>query len=209
MLLHLITPDGVEHGYGPNTPPAYQAVAESDQYLGEIRDALQQPPFAGNSTMFVVSDHGFTPYENLIRPDVVLKELQPIQTDEKHKVTERSTWCVAQGGSAFVYVLDDERRTEITDTLVDEFAGLEGILDVMSPKEFTPLGVPDPGSNPEASHLVLTTDPGYSFDKGDAVADAGGHKGSHGHDPRPRSTTALHARNIRRRRPGQQRRHET
>jgi hypothetical protein len=58
----------------------------------------------------------------------------------------------------------------------------------MGPGEFKRLGVPDPGSNPEAPHLVLTTGPGYSFDnsvKGDAVADAGGHKGSHGHDPRP------------------------
>jgi predicted AlkP superfamily pyrophosphatase or phosphodiesterase len=188
ILLHLITPDGVEHGYGPNTPAAYQAVAESDQRLGEIRDALQQPPFAGNSTMFVVSDHGFAPYEKLIRPNVVLKDLGLIKTDAKNKVTERSAWCVAQGGSAFIYVLDDERRTEITAMLADRLGGVEGVLNVMSPSEFTQLGVPDPGSNPEAPHLVLTTGPGYSFDnsvKGSAVADAGGHKGSHGHDPRP------------------------
>ena len=52
------------------TAPTHQAVAENDQHLGEIRDALQQPPFAGNSTMFVVSDHGFAPYEKLIRPNV-------------------------------------------------------------------------------------------------------------------------------------------
>jgi len=188
ILLHLITPDGVEHGYGPNTPAAYQAVAESDQRLGEIWEALQMPPFAGNSAMFIVSDHGFAPYEKLIRPNVVLKELGLIRTDEKNKATERSAWCVAQGGSAFIYVLDDERRAEITATLARKLVDLEGVLAVMHPTEFTQLGVPDPDSNPEAPHLVLTTGPGYSFDnslKGDAVADAGGHKGSHGHDPRP------------------------
>lgn len=188
ILSHLITPDGVEHGYGPNTPAAYQAVAESDQRLGQIRDALQQAPFAGNSTMFVVSDHGFAPYEKLIRPNVVMKDLGLIKTDEKNTVTERSAWCVAQGGSAFVYILDDENRIEITSLLTDRLAAVEGVQDVMSPSEFTQLGVPDPVGNPEAPHLVLTTDPGYSFDnsvKCHAVADAGGHKGSHRHDPRP------------------------
>src|SRR3954463_8706462 len=30
LLVHLITPDGVEHAYGPHTPEAYQAVGESD-----------------------------------------------------------------------------------------------------------------------------------------------------------------------------------
>src|SRR4029078_12590957 len=30
VLFHLVTPDGVERAYGPHTPEAYQAVAESD-----------------------------------------------------------------------------------------------------------------------------------------------------------------------------------
>ncbi len=118
----------------------------------------------------------------------MLKELGLIKTGEKNKVTERSAWCVAQGGSAFIYVLNNEQRAEITDTLARKLADLEGVIAVMHPAEFTKLGVPHPDRNPEAPHLVLTTGPGYSFDnsvKGDSVTDAGGHKGSHGHDPRP------------------------
>ncbi|WP_417850156.1 alkaline phosphatase family protein [Thalassoglobus sp.] len=188
ILVHLITPDGVEHAYGPNTPPAYAAVAESDQRIGEIWAALQQPPFAGNSTLFVVSDHGFAPYEKLIRPNVVLKDLGLIETDDKDKVTHRSAWCVAQGGSAFIYLFDESKREEHSKMLVQKFGQTKGVQAVIEPKGFAELGIPDPKKNPEAPHLVLTTGPGYSFannTSGPVVIDAGGLKGSHGHDPRP------------------------
>lgn len=188
ILLHLITPDGVEHAFGPQTPEAYAAVAESDQRIGEVWEALQQPPFAGNSTLFVVSDHGFAPYEKNIQPNVVLRELGFIKVDEQGKVTDRQAWCVAQGGSAFIYILDETRRAEISATLTRKLAGIEGVRAVLPPDKFAELGVPDPSKNPEAPHLVLITGRGYSFggeSKGEAVVDAGGTKGSHGHDPRP------------------------
>jgi predicted AlkP superfamily pyrophosphatase or phosphodiesterase len=188
ILLHLITPDGVEHAYGPNTPPAYQAVAESDVRIGELWEALQQQPFAGNSALFIVSDHGFAAYEKFIRPNVILKELGLIETDDHDDVTSRAAWCVAQGGSAFIYVMDDDRRGELTSMLVKKFADTEGVLDVIRPRQFADLGLPDPNENPEAPHLVLTTGPGYSFANnvsGATIVDAGGSKGTHGHDPRP------------------------
>lgn len=188
ILLHLITPDGVEHAYGPNTPPAYQAVAESDARIGELWQALQQQPFAGKSALFIVSDHGFAAYDKFIRPNVILKRIGLIETDDNNSVTRRAAWCVAQGGSAFIYVLDDDRRDELTSELVKTFADTEGVLDVIRPPQFADLGLPDPNQNPEAPHLVLTTGPGYSFANnlsGATIVDAGGNKGTHGHDPRP------------------------
>ena len=188
ILLHLITPDGVEHAYGPNTPAAYQAVKESDRRIGEIWEALQQPRFAENSAMFIVSDHGFAPYEKRIRPNVLLKELGLIQTDEKNNVTSRAAWCVAQGGSAFISILDDDRREELSELLTEKFAEMEGVVDGSTPDQFAKLGLADPQKNPEAPHLVLTTGPGYSFANnisGEIIADAGGTKGTHGHDPGP------------------------
>lgn len=188
ILLHLITPDGVEHAYGPNTPQAYQAVAESDERIGEIWRALQQSNLASSSALFVVSDHGFAAYEKFIRPNVILAELGLIETDADNDVTRRVAWCVAQGGSAFIYVLDQDRRKELIDTLSAKFAGVEGVLDVLRPDQFSALGVPLPGESPEAPDLVLTTGPGYSFANniaGETIVDAGGSKGTHGHDPRP------------------------
>ena len=188
VLVHLITPDGVEHAYGPHTPEAYKAVAESDQRIAEIWETLQKPPLAGNSTLVVVSDHGFAPYEKFIRPNVVLKEMGLIATDDKDKVTKREAWCVAQGGSAFIYVLAKDKKAEITAQLSEKLAKVEGVAAVLWPDGINRLGLPTADANGEAPDLVLLTNPGYSFAEvltGDAVASAGGLKGSHGHDPQP------------------------
>jgi len=188
LLVHLITPDGVEHNYGPHTPEAYQAVTESDARVAEIWATLQKSPLAGKSTLLVVSDHGFAPYQKLIRPNVVLKELGLITTGEKDQVTRRQAWCVAQGGSAFVYLLDAPRQAELLTQVKPALAGLEGVTSVLEPAEFAKLGLPAPESNPEAPHLVLLTGPGYSFNDAltpPAIAPTDGLKGTHGHDPRP------------------------
>ena len=193
VLVHLITPDGVEHAYGPHTPEAYAAVKESDQRIAEIWTALQKPPLAGNSTLFVVSDHGFAPYEKFIRPNVVLKELGLIGTDPQNKVTSRQAWCVAQGGSAFIYVLDAASKADIARTLRQRLTALEGVAAVVEPDQYAKYGLPRPEANAESPDFVLLTGSGYSFNEaltGDAVGGAGGLKGSHGHDPSP---TYMHA----------------
>jgi predicted AlkP superfamily pyrophosphatase or phosphodiesterase len=188
VLVHLVTPDGVEHAYGPHTPEAYKSVAESDQRIAEIWKVLQQPPLAGQSTLFVVSDHGFAPYEKFIRPNVVLKEMGLIETDNKDKVTNRKVWCVPQGGSAFVYVLDAADEDSLLPKLKERFSKLEGVAAVIGPDGYAKLGLPRPAANGESPDFVLTTNPGYSFAEqisGEAVASAGGLKGTHGHDPQP------------------------
>jgi predicted AlkP superfamily pyrophosphatase or phosphodiesterase len=188
VLVHLITPDGVEHAYGPHTPEAYKAVNESDQRIAEIWQTLQEPPLAGKSALFVVSDHGFAPYEKFIRPNVMLKDLGLVIADRDNNVTRRRAWCVAQGGSAFIYALDDRARSRIADVLKVELAKLEGVAAVVGPAGFAKLGLPTADTNVEAPDLVLLTRPGYSFNDaltGEAVGGAGGLKGSHGHDPQP------------------------
>src|SRR5690606_8254066 len=136
---------------------AYQAVKESDQRIGEIWETLNSPPLAGKSALFVVSDHGFAPYEKLIRPNVVLRELGLIGLDEKGDVTRRDAWCVEQGGAAFVYVLNKDRREELMTALTGKLSAVEGVHSVMQPDEFTSLGAPHPDNNPEGPDLILTT----------------------------------------------------
>jgi predicted AlkP superfamily pyrophosphatase or phosphodiesterase len=187
-LLHFITPDGVEHAYSPHTPEAYKAVDDTDARVREVWETLQQGELKGKSTLLVVSDHGFAPYEKLLQPNAVLKQLGLIETDDTGKVTRRDAWCLAQGGSSFVYVLNKERKAEIVAQLRKALGSTEGVTDVLGPEEFMKLGLPDPAQNPEMADLVLTTGPGYSFsDKvaDEAIADAGGLKGSHGHRVEP------------------------
>jgi len=188
LLVHLIRPDGVEHAYGPHTPEAYQAVAEADERIAEIWATLQKPPLAGKSTLFVVSDHGFAPYETNIRLNVVLKDMGLITTGEGDKVTDRKAWCVPQGGSAFIYVLDEAGRDETIAKIRQRVEKIDGINEVLAGPEFEDHGLPRPDANPQSPHLIVSAHPGFAFNdaiSGMEVVSAGGPKGTHGHIPSP------------------------
>lgn len=187
VLLHLIRPDGVEHAVGPYTRQAYQAVEEADAHVGTVWRLLQSPTFQGRAALFVVSDHGFAPYEKLIQPYILLQELGEVQVDPSGKITSQQAWCVSQGGSAFLYVEGDDKPRRV-EAIRRALANVEGIAAVVGADQFGSLGLPTPGDNPQAPDLLLDAKPGYAFsDKltGPLVSDAGGLRGNHGHIPAP------------------------
>jgi predicted AlkP superfamily pyrophosphatase or phosphodiesterase len=187
VLLHLVSTDGVQHVFGPRTFAAYQAAAFEDGCIKQIWNTLQKPEFAGNSALFVVSDHGFAAYDKFIEPNVILKHLGLIETDAQSSVRLRRAWAVPTGGSAFVYLFD-EKAISLTEEIVARYKKLTGVESVLRPADFKQLGLPDPTENPEMPQLILTTRPGFSFGdavSGEPVVDAGGRKGTHGHRPEP------------------------
>ena len=188
LLVHLITVDGVQHAHGPQSPETYQAVAEADGYLREIWETLQGPGLAGKSALFVVSDHGFAPYDTIIQPNALFRQMGLVEVNDKGKVINRQAWCVSQGGSAFIYQLDKEKRNELLPKLKESLSKLKGVEAVIEADGFGKLGLPNPENNPEMADLVLTTGPGYSFGDavtGEPVVGAGGRKGTHGHPTAP------------------------
>ncbi len=93
-----------------------------------------------------------------------------------------------QGGSAFISVLDKNRRNALTDRSAEQLSAVESVSEVLQPSEFAQLGLANPNKNREPPHVVQTTSPGFSFDNklsGAVVVNAGGYQGSHGHDPWP------------------------
>lgn len=189
LLLHLITPDAVEHSYGPHTREAYAAVKQADEHVREIWETLQQPQFKGNSTLIVVSDHGFAPVSKVIRTNRLLRDLGLVEADEANKATSRKAWCVAQGGSSFLYWLDEKLSADEKSRVIRELSQTEGVAQILEPAEFQKLGLPAPDKNPEAPHLVLLTGPGYSFNDGLEAPVVGEttatYRGTHGHNPHP------------------------
>jgi predicted AlkP superfamily pyrophosphatase or phosphodiesterase len=186
ILVHLITPDGVQHAYGPQTPQAYEAVANADARIGRLWAALQKPPHAGRSTLLVVSDHGFAPYDKLIKPNVVLKRLGLLNDDAWKEPLKQRAIVKEAGGTAFVYILDEDNRQEIASLLRAELAKLEGVDAVIPTPRLVKLGLPHPDANPEAPHLLLSCGRGYLFqDKldGEAIEAVGETRGAHGHLP--------------------------
>jgi len=190
LLLHLITPDHVEHAYGPHVDEAYWSVGNADDRIREIWETLQSPPLAGKSTLFIVSDHGFAPYSKLIKPNVVLRQQGLIEVDSKGKVAARRVWCHPSGGAAMIYIFDSPHRAQLMKRLKKSLAQIEGVAKVLGPSEFKRYGLPDPADNPQQADLMLSAKPGYSFSGGysgiKTIQDVGSRKGAHGHLPEAR-----------------------
>jgi hypothetical protein len=126
--------------------------------------------------------------QKLIHPNLALKQLGLVKTDDD-RVTERRAWCVSQGGSSFVYILDKEKKQAVLAQVKEALGKIEGVRSVLEPSAFAKLGLADPARNSEMGDLVLTTGPGYSFNDSvtasAVVADSGKYKGTHGHLPQP------------------------
>jgi predicted AlkP superfamily pyrophosphatase or phosphodiesterase len=193
-LLHLVEVDHVEHAHGPQSPEAYAAVKFDDERVHEVWEELQKD-FPGKVTLIVSADHGFFPYQQMIQPNVLLREEGLVKTDEKNKVVGGDIRVVGQGGACFLYVLDKGNRDALIDRLKALFQKVEGMDLVITPKDYPKYGMVDPQEDPRMADVVLSAKSGYSFadslsgnlvvtPKSDDV------KGTHGYDP---NQPGLHA----------------
>lgn len=184
-LLHLVELDHVEHAHGPQCPEAYDTVKFEDERVREVWEEMERD-FPGKATLFVVSDHGFFPYQQTIQPNVLLRKDGYLQA-EGSKITSRSVVNVTQGGSTYLYILDDANREAIRDRLQQQFKQTEGVGLVLVPSEYPLHGLPDPKQDPHAPDLVVSAKSGYSFSDslaGDLLISPKSEevKGTHGYD---------------------------
>jgi predicted AlkP superfamily pyrophosphatase or phosphodiesterase len=191
-LLHLVDVDHDEHLYGPRTPEAYATIKRADQQVREAWDLLKRA-FPGKATLFIVSDHGFQFNKGAIFPNVVLRKAGLVEVTGK-EIAGGPVRVVAQGGTEFIYILDDKHRAEIAERVKKAFAPIEGISRIIKSGEFKQIGVADPKDDPNAPDIILSAKEGYIFGdtaSGDLPFKAKPErKGSHGHDP---SIPHLHA----------------
>ena len=192
-LLHLIDVDHTEHFQGPRSPGAYAAIKANDACVAEVWETLKRE-FPGKATLFVVSDHGFSPIKKIVLPNVVLRKAHLLNEVDEKKRSKPAVRVVVQGGSAMVYILDHDQRTELVEKIKAAFKGVDGIAKVVGPEETAAYGVADPKVDPNAPDMIIFAKYGYAL--GDTAAGdlpfevKPERKGSHGHDP---SIPELHA----------------
>jgi predicted AlkP superfamily pyrophosphatase or phosphodiesterase len=185
VLLHLVEADHVQHAKGPRTPDAYWVCSYIDDRVRDVVEAVDAAGLRDRTAFFIVSDHGFMGYTKSVNLNVRLKKEGLIRL-EGDKVASRQAFAVTQGGAAFVYVLDADRRAEIIARLKTIFAELEGVKAVFDEREFEKLGHVPPSRDPREPDLLLAPKDGYTFDgktAGDAVVEEGPLKGVHGQLP--------------------------
>jgi predicted AlkP superfamily pyrophosphatase or phosphodiesterase len=178
-LLHIVNVDHTQHIDGPRSAEAYAAIKTADDEVRQVWEELQRD-FPGKATLFVVSDHGFATNKAKILTNDTLQKAGLVEITDG-RVTGGAVQALAQGGSALVYVLDEANRDSIMKQVKQAFANVDGISKVLTPDEFSDLGIADPKRDPHGPDMVLLAKLGYYF--GDTAAgDKKEHKGSHGHD---------------------------
>lgn len=183
-LLHLVNIDHTEHATGPQSPEAYAAIKTADDQVRNIWNVLKKE-YPDKATLFVVSDHGFSPIDHQVLPNVVLKKAGLVET-AGDRITGGAVQVVVQGGSALVYVLDEVDRQGTIERVKKAFADVEGVAKIVGVEDFDRYGLAEPQRNPHSPDLVLFAKMGWSF--GDTAAGSlpfiqkPERKGSHGHD---------------------------
>jgi arylsulfatase A-like enzyme len=168
------------------TPASFTAMAFLDSKVKQIVDAIEHSGRAKNTTVIVVSDHGFRSYKHKIRPCVLLKQKNLLNEAPPHSHGE--AWVLPEGGTADVYVTNPDRKAELVPELRRMFIGIEGIDKVYGTDQFGEIGFPLPTASDQAPDLVLAAKPDYMFSgesEGDLLTDviAGGTHGYINTDP--------------------------
>ena len=184
-LLHVTDVDHTQHLRGPRTAEAYAAVKGADGFVRQVWEELKQD-YPNRATLIVVSDHGFSPINKLILPNVILRNAGLVNV-KGIRVVAGSVHVLVQSGTAFVYILDQANRSQVAEKVKKAFEGVDGVQQVVMPGETTGYGLADPKVDPKAPDMFVFAKEGFSF--GDTAAGAlpfnekPERKGTHGHDP--------------------------
>ncbi len=162
VLIHLVEPDDVQHRTGPRSGDAYWCASYADDRVRDLVEAIAASPRAKSTYLIVCSDHGFFPYEKVIQPNVLLRQLGLVSIRDGKPVAEKA-WCMSQGGGAGIYFYDAENRREILTTIKARLRQVEGIAAVLEGDEVRKLGQAVPEEDPRAPDLWLSAQKGYAF----------------------------------------------
>jgi predicted AlkP superfamily pyrophosphatase or phosphodiesterase len=125
MLLHLAVVDREEHQHGPFSPEANAATETADAQVARVIAEAKKDGIWDSTVLVVLSDHGFVPISQAIRPGVLLRDHGLITLNEKDRVTTWKASLITDGGSAYIYV--NERNDDATRrALIDIFKPLAG-----------------------------------------------------------------------------------
>lgn len=194
LLLHLLVADSVQHQYGPRTPEAYWAISYADDRVRDVLAAVERAKLTAQTTVMVVSDHGFFAFDKVIQPNIALKHAGLMRV-EKDEIIQKDAYVLSQGGAAAVYLFDRTKSAEQLPRVTELLGGLEGVEKVIPSADFAAWGQPTPREHRWAPDLWLTAKQGYLFWHGvagdDEVTDrippgAPAYRGMHGYSPEHR-----------------------
>jgi len=177
LLVHFLTLDSTNHEFGPGSGASYTAMAFLDDRVKQILGGIGKSGRASQTTVFIVSDHGFLSVQKEIRLNVLLRQ------KGFARAGGGSVWVIPDGGVAMVYVTDPAQRDALLPQLRTLFQNLEGVDHIYGASEFASLGLPTRAQSDQAPDLLLSAKQGYLFGDGTTggVVSPSKDRGAHGY----------------------------
>jgi len=169
LYFHLLNTDANNHKYGPGTMPSLTAYAYADTCIRELLDAVDRSKLRDKTTVIIVTDHGFKTARRIIRPNVTLRDAGMIHAAGP-TVTSCDGYVMAQGGIAMFYATTKDKTASIAKAK-PLLAALEGVIEIIEPKDYAALGMPTPEQSNQGPDLVIYPKDGYAFN-GSVAGDA-------------------------------------
>lgn len=183
LLLHLAQVDHWQHEKGPFSPEANAAIEAADAQIARVIASAKKAGIWQTTAIVVVSDHGFAPISQSLKPAILLRDHGLITLDAQNRVTAWKAAALTADGSAYIYLHD-----------ANDDATRRALLDI-----FTPLaGAPASGVRRVANHadivkmggdasafLALEAADGFELVPGVTgnYLEPSKHKGTHGYFP--------------------------
>lgn len=178
MTIHFFSVDHFEHVEGRQGEAVKKAIADADNSVGIILDALKKKGIADNTLLIVTGDHGFVDVKTSLRPNVWLAKVGLI------KDINNGDWKArffSVGGSSYLYLKDRNDKATLAavmNILNSQPDSVKKYYRIIDRKKLNGIG-----GNPDVE-LALTGENNASFgnaDTGELIKPGKG--GAHGYFP--------------------------
>ncbi len=190
LLFHLLQTDTLQHEYAPLTPAAYAAYAYADSCIARLVNAARTAGLLPRITFILASDHGFSSFTHVTRPNVGLAQQGWLKLQDG--TYRGDVWALSEGGEASVYIRghskqmqDDPQRTTLMWKVKAYLQNLPGVAGVYTNEQAAQkYGIPTLASTDQAPDLYMFAKSGYAFaggTKGPIMQDLTQPRGAHGY----------------------------
>ena len=107
LLVHMFDVDHTTHNEGIFSEKAKEKIEIADAQVGRMIEAAKRAGTWSSTVVVFVSDHGMIPYQRRVRPGVWLKDAGLVTLDSANRVKDYKVWLYTAGGSAFIYLRDE------------------------------------------------------------------------------------------------------
>ena len=135
LTLHLIALDHIEHEAQPFSPKALAVLERLDAVIGKVWAAAERVA-PGNAFVAVVSDHGFTTYDQQLNLFAAFRKANLFSVDDRGKISDWRAMPWETGGSAAIVLKNPKDaltlatvRTLLGKLAADPANGIDRVLE--------------------------------------------------------------------------------